>query len=117
MQKPTHLLNRNKLPFITKTICMKQSIQSAMRKIQLFCLTLLLTSVAFAQDSAMSATTTTSTSSTTERVWYMEPWAWIVGGIILLLIIFLAARGNGDKSTTSDRVTVTKTVSRDSDVV
>ena len=96
---------------------MKHSIQSAMRKTQLFCLTLLLTSVAFAQDSAVSATTTTSTSSTTERMWYMEPWAWIVGGIILLLIIFLAARGNGDKTTASDRVTVTKTVSRDSDVV
>ena len=95
---------------------MKQSIQSAIRKTQLFCLTLLISSVAFAQESAVS-TTTTSTSSTTERMWYMEPWAWIVGGIILLLIIFLAARGNGDKSTASDRVTVTKTVSRDSDVV
>lgn len=95
---------------------MKQSIQSGMRKLNLFFLSLMITSLAFAQDSSMS-TTITSTSATTERMWYMEPWAWIVGGIVLLLIIFLAARGNGDKTVDSDRVTVTKTVSRDTDVV
>ena len=95
---------------------MKQSIQLACKKWQLTGMFILMSVIAFAQDSASSVTTTTNTTATTEKVWYTEPWAWIVGGIILLLIIFLASRGGGDKTTSSDRVTVTKTVSRDTDV-
>ncbi len=76
--------------------------------------TLLLTimqAVAWAQDSAVSATSTsTSTTSTTERTWYAEPWVWIVGGAVLILIIVALTRGGGSSSTgTTDRVTVTKT--------
>ena len=63
--------------------------------------TLLLTimqAVAWAQDSAVSATSTsTSTTSTTERTWYAEPWVWIVGGAVFLLLLVALMRGNSNK--------------------
>ena len=62
----------------------------------------------------MTATTTTTSQTSTDKTWYMEPWAWIVGGIIVVLIIVAISRGGG--SSTTDRVTVTKTVDRDTDV-
>ena len=38
-----------------------------------------------------------------EPQWYMQPWAWVVGGVLLLLILIALFRGGG-----TDR-TVTKT--------
>ena len=95
---------------------MKQTLQISLRKISLFCLFTFMTALAFAQDSTVSSTTT-STSTTTEKTWYMQPWAWVVGAIILILIIVLAARGGGDKTGNSDSVTVKRTVTRESDTV
>ncbi len=63
--------------------------------------------ILFAQDSTMQATSTTTSTSTTERTWYAEPWVWVVGGIVLLLLIVALTRGGGNGRT--DRVTVTKT--------
>ncbi len=37
-----------------------------------------------AQDTSV---TTRTTTSTTENVWYMQPWAWMAGGAILLVIL------------------------------
>jgi hypothetical protein len=72
--------------------------------------------ISFAQDSTVKATTTTNTTaSSTETMWYMNPIAWVVGGIVLLVLLIALFRNNSS-STSSDRVTVTKTVSRDSDV-
>ena len=61
--------------------------------------------MAKAQDSAMASTSTSTTSTTTERTWFAEPWVWVVGGIILLVLIIALTRGGGK----TDRVTVTKT--------
>ena len=58
-------------------------------------LSLFFTGIAVAQDSAVSSTTTkTSTSSS----FTVQPWMWVVGGIIILIIIIaLASRGSKDK--------------------
>ncbi len=76
------------------------------------------TLIATAQDTVVSTTTTSTnasntTSSNTEQMWYTQPWVLIVGGLVVLLIIILAMRGS---NTSKDSVTVTKTVSRDTDV-
>ena len=76
--------------------------------------------MAFAQDSAnssSSSSSTTSTTVTTQETWYTEPWVWIVGGAVLLLLIVALVRGNNSNSATrSDKVTVTKSVRTDTDV-
>ena len=55
-------------------------------------LTSLFTVMAMAQDSSVSSTSTTTT--TTEHTWYTQPWVWIVGGAVLLLLIVARFRGN-----------------------
>ena len=70
--------------------------------------------VSLAQDVANATTTTTSTSVTTEKTWYMEPWAWILSGVVLLVIIILATRSSSSKKN-AESVTITRTVQRETD--
>ena len=70
--------------------------------------------IVWAQDSTVTASTQTTT--TTEKTWYGEPWVWIVGGAVLILIIVALTRGNKGNSTgRTDKVTVTKTTSSETD--
>jgi len=80
-----------------------------------------LQALAIAQDSSgggtSSSSSSTTTSTTTTETWYTEPWVWIVGGAVLLLLIVALMRGNrGDSATRSDKVTVTKSVKTDTDI-
>ncbi len=74
-------------------------------------LTLMLAQVlAFAQDSASSSAVTTTT--TTQQTTTIQPWVWIVGGVVLLIIIIALARGkSGSGGSHTDKVTYTKTTS------
>lgn len=50
--------------------------------------------------------------------WYASPWVWIVGAAVFILLL-VALTSGGRKRTTdgsTDKVTVTKTVKRDTDV-
>ena len=78
----------------------------------LFILTIAKT-MAWAQDSTVSSTTNTST--TTTETWYTAPWVWVVGGAILILIIVALTRGGGSSSGRTDKVTVTKTTSSETE--
>jgi hypothetical protein len=51
----------------------------------------------FAQDSTStgSSSSTTTTTTTTNEVWYTQPWVWVIGGAVLLLIIVALVRGGG----------------------
>jgi len=77
--------------------------------------------VALAQEGGGTTTTTTSTKSVDVNVqsenWYAAPWVWIVGAaLFILLLVALLSGGSRRSAASSDRVTVTKTVERDSDV-
>lgn len=87
---------------------MKQIIKQTSAKWSLALLAIFASTFAFAQDSTSTSVTNVSTS-TTETTWYMQPWAWVVGGIILLLIIVMLAKGN-NRSGSADTVSVKKTV-------
>lgn len=68
---------------------------------------------------AQEETTTTTTSSKKVNVevtenWYAAPWVWIVGAAIFILLL-VALLGSG-RSRSGDRVSVTRTVERDTDV-
>ena len=70
--------------------------------------------LAFAQDSAAASgsSSQTTTTTTTEHTSGIPQWAWIIGGIVLLLIIIALVRGKkSDGPSHTDKVTVTKTTS------
>jgi len=96
MKKKWAIKNRNGilidyLFFLSKNNVMKK-IKSFYRSFIAMALVLFLEGIAFAQDSAVSSssttTTTTSSSGTT-----IQPWMWIVGGIIVLVIIIALVSG------------------------
>ncbi len=60
--------------------------------------------LSFAQDTAVSRTTIT-TKETTSTEFYMQPWVWVVGGAVLLIILVALFRGN---SNTTTKTTVIK---------
>jgi hypothetical protein len=72
---------------------------------------------------ALIAQEETTTTSSTKKVdievnnnenWYAAPWVWIVGAAIFILL--LVALIGGGRSRSGDRVSVTRTVERDTDV-
>ena len=95
---------------------MKQLIQTGFKGFFLLLVASFYQAVVLAQDSTGATRTTTSTSTET-TTWYTEPWVWVVGGAVFILLIVALVRGSGSSNTGStDRVSVTKTVTRDSDV-
>ena len=76
--------------------------------------------IVWAQDTTRSS----SSSSTSVKVtkegadWYAQPWVWVVGGAVLILLLVALLSGGRSRSTAgrTDKVTVTKTRSTDSDV-
>ncbi len=99
-----------------KQIQMKQFAKSVTYKkiVTLFILSLIQAMV-FAQDSAVSSgSQTTTTTTASENTWYTQPWVWVVGGAVFLLLIVALVRSNsssGDSRT--DKVTYTKTTETD----
>ena len=76
------------------------------------------------EGSSSSTSKTTTTKSTDINIsandadaWYTQPWIWIVGAAVFILLLVALLRGSGSKEvvSTSDRVTVKKTVERDRD--
>ena len=97
-----------------------------LKTIVTFLMLLCFQTLIWAQDSTSS--TTSSTTSTTDvnisetgDNWYASPWVWVIGGALFILLLVALTRGGGSSRRTtdaasSDRVTVTKTVQRDTDV-
>lgn len=70
--------------------------------------------ISFAQDSAASSGSTQSTTTKTEQTTTVQPWVWVVGGVVLLLILVALFRKNkSDATTHTDKVTYTKTTTSD----
>jgi hypothetical protein len=86
--------------------------KSSMKQLFGILILLMAQTVAWAQDSISTTTTTTRTSET----WYMSPWVWVAGGLVFILLLAAILRGGSSNSGSTDRVTITKTVSKDSDV-
>ncbi|WP_276503894.1 hypothetical protein [Terrimonas pollutisoli] len=59
-----------------------------------------------AQDSTSSSTSKTTTTTTTTTTWYTQPWVWVLGGAIFILILFALMRGN--TSSTTEKTTVVR---------
>jgi hypothetical protein len=51
--------------------------------------------------------------------WYASPWVWVVGAAVFIILLVALTSGGSRRSTSSgtgEKVTVTKTVRRDTDV-
>ena len=71
----------------------------------------IVSAISFGQDSsATTSSTTTSTSTTTQQTWFAQPWVWVVGGVVLLVLI-IALVTSGKNS--SEKVSVTNIRSGD----
>lgn len=55
-----------------------------------------------------STTTSETSTTTTTTYWYTEPWVWVVGGAVLLLIIVALVRSGGTSDREVHRTTVIK---------
>ena len=76
-----------------------QKIKSIYRKMMAISMLLITQLLVFGQDTTSSSATTTTTTTTTT----IQPWMWVVGAVIILIIIVGFAR-SGSK----DKVIITK---------
>ncbi|MFC6266853.1 hypothetical protein [Frigoriflavimonas asaccharolytica] len=71
-------------------------LQSSLSKMKLMAIMVLASVYSFAQDSTSKVVNTTTTTTKTEE-FYTNPIYWVIGGLVLIIIIALFARGNGKK--------------------
>ena len=74
------------------------------------------------EGSTNESSTTTTTSKTEIQVsdsgeaWYSSPWVWAIGaGVFILLLVALTRGSSRSAGGTTERVTVSKTVRRETD--
>jgi hypothetical protein len=78
-----------------------------MKKYVLFLLLSCMQMMMFAQDTTSSKTSITTTETTT-TTWYTQPWVWIVGGAVFLIILVALLRGSCSSTKEISRTTVVK---------
>jgi len=83
---------------------MKQLIRTVMMKVFLAVFAFFTgTFFVLAQDGETSSSTKVTTTRTETQSWYAEPWVWVVGAAVFIIILVALLRGN---STVTKRTTV-----------
>lgn len=92
--------------------------ESSLKMLTMSLVFVLIQTVLWAQDSGSSTSSTKTDVTVTSNQWYASPWVWVVGAAVFILLLVALLGGNRSRGTdtTSDRVTITKTVERDTDV-
>ncbi len=77
-----------------------------------------LQTILWAQESESTTTSTKKVDVSIENTetWYTSPWIWVVGAAVFILLLVALLSGGRSSGRTTDRVRVTKTVERDTDV-
>jgi apolipoprotein N-acyltransferase len=67
-----------------------------MKKTTAFLTLLAISLYSLAQDSTSVAVTSTERTETT--TWYTQPWAWVVGGAVFILLLVALVKSGGSKN-------------------
>ena len=88
-----------------------------MKKAYLTLLTVVANLVLLAQEKSTDINVDINKNSGSTN-WYASPWVWVIGAAVFIILLVALTSGGRSRSTSgsSDRVTVTKTVRRDTDV-
>jgi hypothetical protein len=79
-----------------KTNVMKQELMKAVNRIYLFVAAMLFNLVAFAQEKSMDVNVDVNGGESAG--WYANPWVWIVGAAVFILLLVAIIRGGGRTS-------------------
>ena len=71
------------------TTIVKQSLLRITTAILCCCFSL----IAFAQDKKLDV----DINVKEDKEWYMQPWAWVIGGAVFILLLVALVRGSGSK--------------------
>ena len=86
-----------------------------MKKAYLSLLTVLFSVIVFAQEKSTDVNVDINKNSGNSN-WYASPWVWVVGAAVFIILLVALTSSGRKSSGSSDKVTVTKTVRRDTDV-
>lgn len=87
---------------------MKQPAYKIFRQLVMVFLFSFMQMALWAQDSSSSSVTVHKETTTTTTNWYAQPWVWIVGGAVFILILIALLRGNSSSDREVSRTTVIK---------
>jgi len=87
---------------------MKQPGYKIIRQLMMVFLFSIMQLALWAQDSTSSSVSVHKETTTTTTNWYAQPWVWIVGGAVFILILIALLRGNSSSNTEVSRTTVIK---------
>lgn len=73
-------------------------IKSLNSKLTLLVATMIMSVMTFAQDKKIDVTIDTKPDAGNAENFFMQPWVWVVGGAIFLLLLVALMRGNSNKS-------------------
>ena len=87
-----------------------------MKKAYLTLLTVLVNIMVFAQEKSTDINVDINKEGAGEN-WYASPWVWVVGAAVFIILLIALTSGGRSRSSSgsTDKVTVTKTVRRDTD--
>ena len=76
------------------------SFRSSFEKFGIFVLTFFFSALAFAQEATKTPdlnVDVTTTKTTTTEEWFTNPLYWIIGGLFVIILIAIIARGGGKR--------------------
>ncbi len=71
-----------------------KTISTSLKSLLVFFMLCFLQTIAFAQDKKVDVNIGTNSGGGN---WYAQPWVWIVGGAVFLLLLVALMRGNSNK--------------------
>jgi hypothetical protein len=85
-----------------------------MKRACLTLMTVLVNLAIFAQEKSTDVNVTLNKGNSGSN-WYASPWVWVVGAAVFIILLVALTSGGRSRSSSGEKVTVTKTVTRDSD--
>jgi hypothetical protein len=76
------------------------SLKNSLEKFTIFMLTFFFSALAFAQEATKTPdldVNVTTTKTTTTEEWFTNPLYWVIGGLFVIILIAIIARGGGKR--------------------